>query len=123
MDDPKIQRLHKVGKQLIREGDELEIVRMQVGHRPVMPDGKPIMGRIPNAQLGLVGGGGGGLGGVYTCVGHGPWGISLAPGSGLVMAEILEGKSKTSAYVGLLSVEPAGESGHWRGVVGQGLFS
>lgn len=67
------------------------------------------MGRIPDEQLGLepVGKVAGGWGGVYTCVGHGPWGITLAPGSGLVMAEMLEGKTKTSAYVGLLSVAHA----------------
>ncbi|KAF8451324.1 FAD dependent oxidoreductase [Terfezia claveryi] len=81
-EDTSIQRLHSVC------------------HRPVMPDGKPVMGRIPPEELG-------GVVGVYTCVGHGPWGISLGPGSGLVMAELLEGRARLSAEVGLLSVEHA----------------
>ncbi|RPB20752.1 FAD dependent oxidoreductase [Terfezia boudieri ATCC MYA-4762] len=104
-----IQRLHNVSRQLLCEGGGggggegglgLEVVKMQVCHRPVMPDGKPVMGRIPPEELG-------GVAGVYTCVGHGPWGISLGPGSGLVMAELLEGRARLSAEVGLLSVEHA----------------
>ena len=68
------------------------------------------MGRIPDELLGLktkfissrdV------VHGVYTCVGHGHWGTSLSTGCGLVMAEILEGKSKTTVCVELLSVERA----------------
>jgi len=105
-EDTSIQRLHSVSRQLLcgsrEEGDgvELEIMKMQVCHRPVMPDGKPVMGKIPPEELG-------GVAGVYTCVGHGPWGVSLGPGSGLVMAELLEGRARLSAEVGLLSVEHA----------------
>ncbi|KAF8427862.1 FAD dependent oxidoreductase [Tirmania nivea] len=100
VEDISIQRLHSVGRQLLCEGNELEIVKTQLCHRPVMPDGKPVMGRIPAEELG-------GVGGVYTCVGHGPWGVSLGPGSGLVMAEMLEKRGRLSAEVVLLSVEHA----------------
>lgn len=45
---------------------------------------------------------------VFVSSGHGPWGITLAPGSGIVMAEMLladlEGKvAKTSADISGLS--------------------
>ena len=102
MTNQSIQRLHRVGLELLSASSAgaLEIARMNVCHRPVMPDGKPIMGRIPREELG-------GVEGVYTCVGHGPWGVSLGPGSGLVMAEMLEGRTRLSAEVGLLSVEHA----------------
>ncbi|KAI5794466.1 FAD dependent oxidoreductase superfamily [Peziza echinospora] len=113
LDHPAIVRLHKVGERMLRP-ENLEIVKTGCCHRPVLPDGKPMMGRIPDEQLGLASSTSrsspssspspGGLPGVYTCVGHGSWGVALGPGSGLVMAEILEGR-KTSADVSLLSVE------------------
>ena len=45
-------------------------------------------------------------GGVWIAAGHGPWGISLSLGTGKVMAEMVEGKSKgeTSAEVGELGL-------------------
>ncbi|KAF8473127.1 FAD dependent oxidoreductase [Kalaharituber pfeilii] len=133
LNDPSIVRLAKIGKQLISTapGEELEIIKTGLCHRPVLPDGKPIMGRIPDELLGWPSstnsppspdprrGSGSSPNspshppmpphGVYTCVGHGPWGITLSTGCGLVMAEILEGSRKMSADVRLLSVEHAWE--------------
>ena len=105
--DPNIRRLMRVGEQLVsmvgvEKGECLELVKTGLCHRPVLKDGKPIVGRIRDEDLGGEGSGGSGLGGVYTCVGHGPWGIALSLGSGLVMAEILMGKA-TSADVSLLA--------------------
>ena len=44
-----------------------------VGSRPVTPDGLPLIGRtqVPN---------------VYTCGGHGMWGVVLGPISGKLLA-------------------------------------
>ncbi|KAJ4349810.1 uncharacterized protein N0V89_008429 [Didymosphaeria variabile] len=43
----------------------------------------------------------GGDGGVFLAAGHGAWGICQAPGTGLVMAELIEGRS-TSANISAL---------------------
>lgn len=39
-----------------------------------------------------------GNGGVWIASGHGPWGISLSLGTGLVVSELVEGR-KTSADI------------------------
>lgn len=70
--------------------------------RPVTASGRPLICRIPDAKLG------GGLktrkagdGGVFLAAGHGAWGICQAPGTGLVMSELIEGRS-TSANISAL---------------------
>jgi glycine/D-amino acid oxidase-like deaminating enzyme len=47
--------------------------------------------RIPDEVLGGVKTRGGAQGGVYIAAGHGAWGISHAPATGLVLAELIEG--------------------------------
>ena len=70
--------------------------------RPVTGSGRPIVCRVPDEQLG---GGlktrGGGNGGVFIAAGHGAWGISQSPGTGLVMSELIEGRP-TSANLSAL---------------------
>lgn len=56
------------------------------------------MSRIPDEKLGGVKTRGGGHGGVFIAAGHGAWGISHAPGTGLVLSELMEGRP-TSAKV------------------------
>jgi glycine/D-amino acid oxidase-like deaminating enzyme len=82
--------------------DDLEIVREGLCFRPVGSTGVPTVGRVSDASLG------GGMrapakGGVYIAAGHGPWGISLAPGTGKVVSEMILGK-RTSADVSGLAV-------------------
>jgi glycine/D-amino acid oxidase-like deaminating enzyme len=51
-------------------------------YRPVTADGTPIIGPVPGAP------------GVLVATGHGPWGILNAPGTGLVVAEmVLDGRA------------------------------
>lgn len=83
--------------------DDLEIVRESLCFRPASHNGSPIISKLPEASLGH------GIrfpegGGVYVASGHGPWGISLSLGTGLVMAEMLTGR-KTSADVSRLAIE------------------
>ena len=70
--------------------------------RPVSASGRPLVCRVPDAKLGS---GfktrGGGEGGVFIAAGHGAWGISQAPGTGLVMSELIEGR-QTSANLSAL---------------------
>lgn len=90
---------------LAREGDDLnqddlETVREGLCFRPVSTSGTPIIGQVPEKDLGGVCMGDGG---VWIASGHGPWGISLSLGSGLVVSEMLQGK-KPSADIRALGL-------------------
>ncbi|EXJ90474.1 hypothetical protein A1O1_03577 [Capronia coronata CBS 617.96] len=109
MIDPEaIKDLRKTTVQLVglaKKGadlnqDDLETIRESLCFRPVSSTGKPILGKVPEKYLGGVHTGNGG---VWIASGHGPWGISLSLGTGLVMTEMLLGK-KTSADVGPFQV-------------------
>lgn len=75
--------------------DDYEVVRAGLCHRPATPWGAPLVLRLLNEQLSatskeqsLTSG----LGGVFVAAGHGPWGISMGPGTGMVLAELLQGR-------------------------------
>lgn len=89
-------------------GDDLEIVRASLCYRPVTPDGAPIVARVADEELG----GGmrtraGAEGGVFVAAGHGPWGISHSLGTGLVLAEMAQGRA-LSADAGALGMRWTG---------------
>lgn len=72
--------------------DDLEILRESLCFRPVTPSGTPVISRIQDGHLG-------GLftrpeaeGGVFLAAGHGPWGISLSLGTGIVLSEMVQGR-------------------------------
>ncbi|SCV72647.1 BQ2448_4184 [Microbotryum intermedium] len=65
------------------------IEKQQFCYRPVSSDGEPQIGALTDD--------------VFVATGHGPWGISLAPGTGLVIAELLLGAKKLSADISHLS--------------------
>lgn len=90
---------------LAKEGDDvnqddLETVREALCFRPVSSTGKPLLGKVHEKYLGGIRAG---EGGVWIASGHGPWGITLCLGTGLVMTEMLLGKT-TSADVTQLKV-------------------
>ena len=76
--------------------DDLETLREGLCFRPVSRSGVPIVTKLCGKDLGLA------IlpedGGVFVSSGHGPWGISLSLGTGLVTSEMIEGK-KTSADI------------------------
>lgn len=85
-------------------GDDLEIIREGLCFRPVTPRGTPIIARIEDERLG----GGvktrpGAEGGVFLAAGHGPWGISLSLGTGMVLAEMAQ-ERRLSADVSSLAL-------------------
>ncbi|KAF2205621.1 FAD dependent oxidoreductase-like protein superfamily [Delitschia confertaspora ATCC 74209] len=83
---------------------ELQVLRSSLCFRPVTSSGRPIISRIADEKLGdglLTRGGG--EGGVFVAAGHGAWGISQAPGTGLCCAELVEGR-KTSADIAALAL-------------------
>jgi glycine/D-amino acid oxidase-like deaminating enzyme len=59
--------------------------------RPVSFDGRPLIGRIPNVD------------GLFTCAGHGPWGMSTGPASARLVASVMlaSGVSGASVPAGL----------------------
>lgn len=71
--------------------------------RPVTSSGRPIVARIPDEKLGDVKTKEGAQGGVFIAAGHGAWGISHAPGTGLVLSQLMQGKP-TSANVEALEL-------------------
>lgn len=76
----------------------LELQRAALCFRPVTPTGRPVIARMHEADLGD------GVrvpGGVFVATGHGPWGISLGLGTGLVVSEMVLGR-ETSADVRVL---------------------
>lgn len=66
--------------------------------RPVTSSGRPIVSRIPDGKLGGIKTRPGPKGGVFIAAGHGAWGISHAPGTGMVLSELIEGR-QTSAKI------------------------
>lgn len=99
LEDDTIKQLQKVSQELlgVDDVDDLEIVRKGLCFRPVTNKGVPILSRIVDERLGLKTAGGK-EGGVFLAAGHGPWGISLGPGTGKVMAEMMQ-DIETSADV------------------------
>lgn len=90
--------LPKEGNELHQ--DDLETVREALCFRPVSRSGNPIIAKLEEKDLG-------GLkiddGGVWIASGHGPWGISLSLGTGLVVSELLQGKQASAdiSHLGL----------------------
>ena len=81
------------------DGKEVEVVREGLCFRPVTPSGEPILCKVEEKKLG----GTKSRDGVFVAAGHGPWGISLSLGTGLVMSEMIRGV-KTSCKVGRLGI-------------------
>lgn len=95
-----IEKLKECAKTMMLDvpGKELEVLREGLCFRGVTSSGRPIVSRIPDEKLGGVRSRGGAQGGIFIAAGHGAWGISHAPGTGLVMAELIEDRP-TSANV------------------------
>jgi glycine/D-amino acid oxidase-like deaminating enzyme len=53
--------------------------------RPLAADGRPLIGQVP------------GVGGLFVCSGHGPWGISTGPGSARLLVDVILGRPVTIA--------------------------
>ncbi|KAI4618039.1 uncharacterized protein J4E87_008048 [Alternaria ethzedia] len=77
-------------------GKDMEILREGLCFRPVTSSGRPIVSRIPDEKLGNTRTREEGNGGVFIAAGHGAWGISHAPGTGLVLSELIEGREASA---------------------------
>jgi glycine/D-amino acid oxidase-like deaminating enzyme len=103
IDDNSIAKLKKTAQRLLDADDEkeIEVVRNGLCFRPVTRRGTPILAMIEDQRLGGVGTKGRGEGGVFLAAGHGPWGISLSLGTGMVMSEMIEGRDTSVDVSGL----------------------
>lgn len=97
-----VQKLKECARVMM--GGEVEAVRQALCFRGTTTSGRPIVSRIPDHKLG---GGlktkGGANGGVFVAAGHGAWGITQAPATGLCLAELMEGM-KPSADIAPLAL-------------------
>lgn len=75
-----IQRLEDFAREYIRLDEKLDIKETWAGLRPVTPDGMPIIGRSPHHSN------------LTVVTGHAMLGLSLAPGTGQVVAELMNGE-------------------------------
>ncbi|KAL2263636.1 hypothetical protein VTK26DRAFT_5899 [Humicola hyalothermophila] len=92
-----LAQLREAAKKILGAGaeaqDDLEVVREGLCFRPVTPWGTPIVSRIQDQDLGPgVVTRPGAEGGVFVAAGHGPWGIAMSLGTGIVLAEMLQGR-------------------------------
>jgi glycine/D-amino acid oxidase-like deaminating enzyme len=100
IEEDAIRELKKTAQRMCGiPGREIEVIRKGLCFRPVTPSGEPILSKVDEKNLG----GMKSRGGVFVAAGHGPWGISLSLGSGLVMSEMIRGV-KTSCKIGRLGI-------------------
>jgi glycine/D-amino acid oxidase-like deaminating enzyme len=82
--------------------DDLEIVREGLCYRPITAWGAPIVSRIEDHDLGAgTATRPGAEGGVFVAAGHGPWGIAMSLGTGVVLAEMVQGRETSADVSGL----------------------
>lgn len=99
-----IDTLRQTANEVLGE-DDIQVVREGLCFRPVTERGTPILSRVPDEYLGpSIGTRPGPEGGVYVATGHGPWGISMSLGTGLVMAEMIQGR-ELSADISRLALK------------------
>ena len=86
-----IQRLENSVREYIALDEKLDIKETWAGLRPVTPDGMPIIGRSPHHSN------------LILATGHAMLGLSLGPGTGQVVAELVNGR-QTAFDLSLLSL-------------------
>lgn len=81
LDHECVELLTEIGKKLCGDVD-VEVSRSAICFRPITSDGNPFIGRVGVEREGL---------NVWVGAGHGPWGISLSLGTGMVLSELVLG--------------------------------
>ena len=87
-----IQRIENAVREYIELDEKLDIKETWAGLRPTTPDGMPIIGRSPKHSN------------LILATGHAMLGLSLGPGTGQVVAELVSGK-KTAFDLSPLRLE------------------
>jgi glycine/D-amino acid oxidase-like deaminating enzyme len=73
-------RLHARGARFLPALADTPITSVRACARPLSADGRPLLGRAPGRDD------------VVVAAGHGPWGISLGPASGRLVADLVLGR-------------------------------
>jgi D-hydroxyproline dehydrogenase subunit beta len=68
------------GRRFVPELAGTQAVSLRACARPVSLDGRPLLGPLPATE------------GLFVATGHGPWGVSLGPGSARLVADAVLGK-------------------------------
>ncbi len=101
-----VEQLKEEAMALMGTPQDLEILGEGLCFRPVTPWGLPIVARIGDQHLGPgVATRPGADGGVFLAAGHGPWGISLSLGTGMVLAEMSQGRRLSADVSSLARLE------------------
>ncbi|MBE0669880.1 MAG: FAD-dependent oxidoreductase [Anaerolineales bacterium] len=75
-----LQRIENSAREYLRLDEKLDVKETWAGLRPTTPDGVPIIGKSPKH------------GNLILATGHAMLGLSLGPGTGQVVAELLNGQ-------------------------------
>ena len=75
-----LQRIENSAREYLRLDEKLDVKETWAGLRPTTPDGVPIIGRSPNHSN------------LILATGHAMLGLSLGPGTGQVVTELLNGQ-------------------------------
>ena len=75
-----LQRIENSAREYLRLDEKLDVKETWAGLRPTTPDGMPIIGRSPKHNN------------LIFATGHAMLGLSLGPGTGQIVAELINGK-------------------------------
>jgi len=75
-----LQRIENSAQEYLKLDEKLDVKETLAGLRPTTPDGMPIIGKSPNHSN------------LFLATGHAMLGLSLGPGTGQVVAEMLNGQ-------------------------------
>jgi D-amino-acid dehydrogenase len=75
-----LQRIENSAREYLRLDEKLDVKETWAGLRPTTPDGMPIIGKSPKHNN------------LFLATGHAMLGLSLGPGTGQVVAEMLNGQ-------------------------------
>ena len=78
-----IQRIENSAREYLRLDEKLDVKETWAGLRPTTPDGVPIIGHSPHHSN------------LILATGHAMLGLSLGPGTGQVVAELVNGRQTT----------------------------
>lgn len=89
--EPDIQKLKEIATALFPDND-YSIGAEQLCFRPMTSHGDPFVGPVPDYE------------GLWVGAGHTFWGITLGPGTGKVLAEMVQSEGELSADVSDLAL-------------------
>ncbi len=85
IDDARVRAVHAVGRRAFEEWKDADIIQVWSGPRPCTPDGVPLVGWLPGQE-----------GSVAIATGHAMLGLTLAPVTGRLVAELITGRPRES---------------------------